>query len=64
MRRYIAYGWVLGVVGFVVNCIGIHIESSDSTTNPSHSTQNLTPKTHPCRSYLPQSDKFVNDIWK
>ena len=35
-------------VGFVVKCIGIHIESSDSTTNPSHSTQNPTPKTHPC----------------
>ena len=33
-------------VGFVVKCIGIHIESPVST-NPSHSIQNTTPKTHP-----------------
>jgi hypothetical protein len=40
--------WVgLGCGNGVVKCIGIHIESSDSTTNLSHSTPNPTPKTRP-----------------
>jgi hypothetical protein len=47
LRPWVRLGCGNGV-GFVVKCKGIHIESSDSTTNPSHSTQNPTPKTHPC----------------
>ena len=59
---WVCFGCVNGV-GFVVKCIGIHIESSDSTTNPSHSIQNSTPNTHPynmARDHLggPFSTKF------
>jgi hypothetical protein len=33
-----------------VKCVGIHVECQDFTTNPSHSSPNPTPKTHPTQS--------------